>query len=238
MTNQSNSMKTIQGTVKILGLCASVLAAGSVWASPPTFNVNQNYSIGSIIPDNNPSGLGLTESFSAPGMAAITSLTVTLDISGGANGDYYAFLQHGPGFSVLLNRVGRDSGNAFGYGDSGLNVTLDDSAVNGDIHTYQLTLNPGGGALTGTWAPDARTDDPGLVLTTSPRNAPLSSFNGVDPNGNWTLFITDLSPGGVGTLQSFDLNVTGVPEPATVWLLALGGLGLFLGRRFYRRQLS
>jgi subtilisin-like proprotein convertase family protein len=230
-------MKTIpfKSALKSLGLCASVLAAGSALASPPTFNVSQNYNIGLAIPDNDPTGLAVTESFSALGISSISQLTVSLDITGGANGDFYAYLQHGSGVSVLLNRVGRDSGNSIGYANPGMNVTFDDTAVNGDIHTYQLTLNPGASQLTGTWAPDGRTIDPSLSLTSSPRTAPLSDFNGLDPNGNWTLFIADLDPGGIGTLQSFSLDVTGVPEPGTCWLLALGGISLVVARVFAMR---
>jgi len=212
-----------------MGLCAGVLVAGSAWGQP-SFNVNQSYSVGLAIPDNDPTGLAVTESFSAPGIFSISQLTVSLNITGGANGDFYAYLQHGSGVSVLLNRVGRDSGNSIGYANPGMNVTFDDTAVNGDIHTYQLTLNPGVSQLTGTWQPDGRTIDPSLSLTSSPRTAPLSGFNGLDPNGNWTLFVADLDPGGIGTLQSFSLDVTGIPEPRTIWLLALGGISLVVGR--------
>jgi subtilisin-like proprotein convertase family protein len=233
MITQPNTMKTIpfKSALQSLGLCASVLAAGSAWGQP-TFNVSQSYTINSAIPDNDSTGLAITESFSAPGLISISQLTVSLDITGGENGDYYAYLVHDTGMSVLLNRVGRDSGNSFGYADAGMNITLDDTASSGDIHVYQLTLNPGGGQLTGTWQPDGRTIDPSLSLTSSPRTAPLSDFDGLDPNGNWTLFIADVDPGGVGTLQGFSLNVTGVPEPGTVWLLVLGGISLVVGRGF------
>jgi subtilisin-like proprotein convertase family protein len=222
-------MKTKILKIALPAMVACVLATGSALAQ--TYTVSDNYSIGTAVPDNNPSGLAESETFSAPGITAITSLTVSLDISGGVNGDYYAYLAYGSGFSVLLNRVGKDAGDPTGYGDSGLNVTLADGVANGDIHVYELTLNPEGGALTGTWAPDGRTADPSVVTTSSPQLAPLSSFNGLNPNGNWTLFVADMDPGGVGTLESFALNVTGVPEPGTCALLALGGAGLLLGRR-------
>ncbi len=226
-------MSTIRlpSAIRILG-CVSVLAAGSVFAQ--TFNTDTSYSIGQTVPDNNPSGLALTETFSAPSIAQITDLQVTLDIAGGFNGDFYAYLTHGTGFSVLLNRVGRDSSNPFGYADAGMNVTFDDAAPN-NIHQYQLTLNPAGGALTGTWAPDGRTTDPASVTTADPATADLSSFNGLDPNGQWTLYIADLDPGDVGTVESFSLDVTGVGVPdqtSTRGLLLLSTAGLLLFRRF------
>jgi subtilisin-like proprotein convertase family protein len=226
-------MKTIR-LQTVLRACGGlgVLAAGSVFGQ--TFNTDMTYAIGQTIPDGSVNGLALTENFSAPSIANITSLQVTLDIAGGFNGDYYAYLTHGTGFSVLLNRVGRDAGNSLGYADSGLNVTFDDTSAN-NIHQYQLTINPAGGALTGTWAPDGRNVDPATVTTASPVTADLSSFTGLDPNGQWTLYLVDADPGGVGTVESFGLDVTGttVPEQSTTGgLVLLAGTGLCLFRRF------
>jgi len=201
------------------------------------FTANTNYTVGLSIPDNNASGLAVTESFSSSEIFQITDLEVSLSISGGFNGDYYAYLTHDSGFSVLLNRVGRDGGNLFGYPDAGMDVVLDDGAVNGDIHVYRTVLNPNGAALTGIWAPDARTEDPASVLTSSPRSAFLSSFNGLDPNGDWTLFIADLDAGNTGILESWGLNVMGVPEPSSAALLLLAG-SLFLRGRRARRSRS
>lgn len=218
------NMKTsIQRIVACLGFLVPV--AG--WAQ---FTEGTNFTAGISIPDNNASGIAVTATFSSTQIYQITDLEVQLNISGGFNGDYYAYLTYGSGFSVLLNRVGRDTGNLFGYPDGGFDVMLDDQAANGDIHFYRSTLNPGGGVLTGIWEPDARTEDPAAVVGASPRLADLSSFNGLDPNGNWTLFVADLEPGSIGTLESWGLNITGVPEPSTGALLLLGAL--LLGRRW------
>jgi subtilisin-like proprotein convertase family protein len=186
---------------------------------------------GLIIPDGDPNGVSDTRSFSAP-FTELGSVTVTLNISGpgdgGFNGDLYVTLSYGSGYAVLLNRVGRTAGNAFGYSDSGLTVIFDDAATGQDVHLYRLVLNgshttPLGGPLTGTWQPDGRTTDPDLVLDTDGRSATLSSFRGLDPNGDWTLFAADLSYGGQSQLESWSLEFTPVPEPA--W----GGLGMGLG---------
>src|SRR5205814_1074044 len=55
----------------------------------------------------------------------------------------------------------------------------------------------------------------------------LSSFNGINPNGTWTLFIADVSAGGgQPTLMSWGMDLVGVPEPASI---VEGGLAaLFL----------
>jgi subtilisin-like proprotein convertase family protein len=196
-----------------------------------TFTVNQ------AIPDGNPSGLSDTRTLdfsSVPQFSSLVDLTVSLNISGGFNGDYYGYLVHGSGFAVLLNRSGRTSGNSVGYADSGFNITLSGSSAN-DIHNYQGVSNPGGGLLSGTWAPDGRNIDPALALDTTGRTALLSSFAGTDPSGQWTLFLADLDYGEQGQLNSWSLVVTAVPEPSSLGL-ALLGIGGMLGLRRLMRK--
>jgi subtilisin-like proprotein convertase family protein len=166
------------------------------------------------------------------------NINVELDISGGYNGDLYAYLV-GPagGFAVLLNRVGRTSaGDISTYSDAGFDVTLSDSAANGDIHLYQNVFNPEGGVLTGTWEPDARNVDPTIVTDQSPRTADLSSFEDLDPNGTWSITLYDLvQSGNPSTLVSWGLDVTSIPEPTTVSLGMLGVVVAVFGRRVCAR---
>ena len=61
------------------------------------------------------------------------------------------------------------------------------------------------------------------MLNTSARTVFLSSFNGLDPNGTWTLFIADASGGGQSTLQKWSVSIEGVPEPGSFALLLAGG---------------
>ena len=199
--------------------CASEAAASFV------FNPNL------AIPDNSILGVADTQAVSMPA-GVITGVKLSLNIVGtplasnAFNGDFYAYLQHAGGFTVLLNRAGRTTSNPFGYGDSGFNVTFDDSAPNGDIHNYRNLVNPAGGALIGVWQPDGRVTNPNNALASDSRQALLSSFDGLDPNGNWTLFVADVSPISTGTLKSWslDLTVTSIPEPGTIYfcLLAIG----------------
>jgi hypothetical protein len=47
----------------------------------------------------------------------------------------------------------------------------------------------------------------------------------MDPNGAWTLFFADLSGGGSPTrIQTWELEITAVPEPVNVALGIFGGL--------------
>lgn len=192
------------------------------------------------IPDNNSSGVASTVDFTSS-IKRIGDLNVNLRISGGFNGDLYGYVTHDSGFSVLLNRVGRTADNNLGYSDSGFDVKFDDDAANGDIHNYRMKLFGNNttaltGALTGSWAPDARVFDPAAIRDSDPRVAFLNSFIGVDPNGKWTLFLSDVSPGGSATLVSWGLEVTNIPEPSQVALLIAGGFALLLISQRWRKQ--
>jgi subtilisin-like proprotein convertase family protein len=203
--------------LQITLLAATLLAATRVPAASPG-TISTSWSGSQAIPDNNASGVAFFFILDTGVPGAITDVTVDLNIAGGWNGDLYAYLSHGSGSAVLLNRVGRFAGNPDGAGSSGFSVTLSDSYLT-DIH------NAGGSPLVGNFAPDGRSADPFNVLDTDPRNAPLGNLAGLDPNGSWTLFFADLSPVNTSTIQSWTVNVSSVvPEPGSATLLALAFL--------------
>ena len=188
--------------------------------------ITTNITVNTVVPDNNPSGLA--EAFTISGVSgAISNVTVSLDVTGGFNGDLYAYLAGPGGFAVLLNRSGVSGTRTYGYSDAGFNITLSDASAN-NIHFYQNVLNPGGGQLTGTWAPDGESISPLSSPSSFPTTptATLSSFANTDANGQWVFFIADLSPGGQSTLQNVVVNILTVPEPSTLVLASLGGLGM------------
>lgn len=229
---QSVIIRKLAAAGMILGLSTAVISAQN------TTNYNFTFPANVAVPDGNVSGLALTTGLMGLD-GTITSLTVSLDISGGYNGDLYAYLA-GPngGFAVLLNRVGVTSGNAFGYSEMGLNVTFADSGGYNNIHFYQnlsYDLN-GGGQLTGTWSSDGRNIDPlsaPSLFDTTQSTSLLDSFDGTDPNGTWTLFLADLSSGGQSTVVTWGLNIEALPEPSACALLAVGIL-LGMGKRISR----
>jgi len=163
------------------------------------------------IPDVPESGIGDIITYTngvlgvVPG-SAWKGVTVRLQTAGGYNGDLYVVLEHGTNFAVLLNRPGRTATRDNGYGDAGLDVVLDDAALNGDIHVYRNVLNPLGGTLTGRWRPDARDVDPELALDTDPRIAPLSGMVVGSPDGEWSLTVIDSAIGDEATLVSWGLE--------------------------------
>jgi len=223
---------------KLMAIMAGVALMGSVAISQTTYSYT--FSNNAAIPDGDISGLALSTNLAGMSPSSISNVDVRLNISGGYNGDLYAFLV-GPngGFAVLLNRSGvSNSASAFGYSDSGFNVTL---SMNGTAPIqYYGSYGGSGSPVTGTWLPSGLNIDPQSVpadfwnafLSGTP-SALLSSFDGTDANGTWTLFLADLSGGGQSTLVSWGLDITAVPEPST---LALTGLGLAGAMLVIRRK--
>ena len=197
-------------------LMGTALAWGLTAAAQP-LTTTTNFIVGAMVPDGDMSGMASVQTISTP-ITNLTDLKVSLKLSGTWNGDLYCFLTHGAGHSVLLNRVGRCSALDLGYNDAGLDATFDDAAINGDIHTYRLQFSssqgtPIPGVLTSVWAPDGRVANPTNVLDTDARSAFLGSFNGVDPNGEWVLFVADMEAGDIHILDNWGLEITGYTAP-------------------------
>jgi hypothetical protein len=195
---------------------AVVLGTGSTgWAAIDFTGSGGSYSATSpgsqVIADYPSSGVAYALNFNFAGYSQLTDITFTFTTTGGWNGDLYAYLSHGDGLAILLNRVGANAAGEDGYSTPGFNnITLTTSGT--DIHGV-ASPTPGG-----SYAADGRVD-----YTSSTRANTLSVFNGVDPNGSWTLYFGDLSPLNESTLTSWSLDITAVPEPVNV-ALALFGL--------------
>lgn len=193
-------------------------AANAATTATPSFAVS------TIIPDNNIIGVADSRTVTTS-ITEITSIEVAINLTGGWNGDLYAYLSYAGGFAILLNRPGRSQVLPDGSGSSGMAVIFSDAAAF-DIHT----AIPSNGMVVGLYQPDGRNVDPANSLDTTPRSAFLGSFAGINPNGEWTLYIADASPGGVTNFQSWSLAVTGVPEPSC-GMLIVGGAWICLRRR-------
>src|SRR5262245_1732778 len=141
---------------RILTLAIAVLSTCSpAVATLYTYNFGVGVTISDALDDTHPGEFSDTRTISGisvnseTGIGFINDVNVTVNISGGFNGDLYGYLIHDSGFAILLNRVGRTGSDSFGYSDPGFSsVRLDDSAVNGDIHLYSPHNTTS--ALTGT----------------------------------------------------------------------------------------
>ena len=196
------------------GLFALALASG-LTASAQTTLTSTNFTVGATVPDNNLSGLASAKTVSTP-IAYVTGLKVNVKLSGTFNGDVYCYLAHNGTNAILLNRAGRSPTSNPGYSDQGFDLTFDDASTNGDVHVYGTKLGgPISGPLTNSWAPDARRTSPTDVLTGDARTGFLSSFNGMNPNGEWVLFVADMEAGDIYTLNNWGLEITGY-TPSTI----------------------
>jgi hypothetical protein len=210
-------MKTLQPFLAVL-LLASATTHGALY-SPSSGMLN------TVIPDANPTGISSTLNVSG-GLPTISDVNVTINVSGGFNGDLYAYLSHNGILVPLLNRVGTTTGvDPFGYSTAGFSsITLDDQATaNGNIHGV---LTPTSGA---SYQPDSGSGS-------------LGNFNSYNPSGNWTIFFADMASGGgsgPSTLISWSLDITAVPEPVNMALGVFGGLGLVVATwrsRFWKSK--
>lgn len=200
--------------------CAAVMLALTAHAGIISYSSLPN---GGNIVDGNPAGWSATATASGF-LPTLSDIRVNLNISGGYNGDLYAYLSYGGVLVPLLNRIGVSSGNPFGSDGAGMSVTLSDS---GSLNIHAA----GDGVLSGTYRADGQNIDPlssassfsatgGSIMF----DAVGTGFGNMNPNGTWTLFFADMSAGGgTSTLNSWSLNITTVPEPVNV------ALGIFAG---------
>lgn len=209
-------------------LCLLTVSAGLALPSAQAVTIFENHDfsgLGISIPDGNPTGVANIQGISSQ-IFSIEDITVTLNVSGNFNGDLYVYLQHDAGISILMNRIGKTAGNVFGSADQGVQVSFNDFVVNPDIHNAAS----GGGPLLGLFNTDARMVDPDDVVDTDPRTNDLSQFTGLDADGNWTLFVADMSNGSSQTLEGWSMSISGAPEPSSALLMLLG-LGVLARRR-------
>lgn len=202
--------------MKTLTLFASLCCGAAVgaWAALYSYTYNSGFENNGNIPDGNVNPWSDTRTVSGIAEPSITSVSVRLNMSGGYNGDLYGYLSYNGVKLVLLNRVGVGTGSeptySLGYTGAGFtSLLLQDGA--GDIHTY------GGGVGTGTYSADGRDvsplSSPATLYGTS-RGTFSAKFEGMDPNGEWSLVFADLvAGGGRSQITSWGLDIEAVTSP-------------------------
>jgi subtilisin-like proprotein convertase family protein len=204
-------------------LIAFLLGCGVASA---TTVISETWEIGATVPDHSTLGWSDTRYIESTA-GSILDVQVHLKISGGFNGDLYAYLAHESGFAILLNRPGRTAANPDGSFTTGIDAVFA-SAAGLDAHLAD--------SFAGTFQPDGRNISPYLVTDESPRTALLTSFEGGDSWGYWTLFVADLSPMLESTVDEWGLVITAetlaIPEPGPISItLLLTGFALLKRRR-------
>ena len=190
----------------LIGLMTALLAAGVARATLYT----ESFTTGTAIPVGNPVGVALSETVSGiPAGLTVGGLTVGLNISGGYNGNLYAYLVAPNGTLVTLMNEPGVGVNGFGASGAGMNITLQDGVVSNPDNIANIQNETSSSVLSGSYNAAGS----------------LAGFNGSAAGGTWTLFFADLgSGGGSSELNSWSLGITAVPEPANAALAVLGGL--------------
>ena len=137
----------------------------------------------------------------APVGATITDVNVSLEMDHSWTGDLTLELVSPDGTPItILDNVCDNSTN-----NDNINATFDDAGI--AIVCGTTTSNDAAETCNGNFAIQAAIS--GIVLPTNPLNA----FNGGDPNGNWTLNVTDNVGGDAGCFNSFSVTVDWVLAP-------------------------
>lgn len=230
---KSTKLKTI------VSLAAILSAPTAAWSQIFAFD----FEVESSIPDDTSTGIADIQTLQ-PMESRIESVSIRLELSAepgfsGFLGDLYAYIEHAGRIAVLLNRPGRTLEAPFGYADNqALDVRFSDTGP--DVHVHRpLDGTPLSGPLTGTFTPDGRATDPALVLDTDARTLFLDAFTGLPADGEWTLFLADLSGGGRHRLVgwSLELELAEIPElPVFIPAAGLVATGWFLRRHRKARK--
>lgn len=181
--------------------------------------------VGFAIPDADPAGSSSSIVVNLAPAEIITGVNVSLNgLAHTWVGDLSATLT-GPGGSIdLMFRPGQIGGA--GFGDSA-DLDGDYTFADGGADFLAATgTTPGGSVVpVGTYAP------------TTANGAPTSFagvFGGSTTNGIWTMAISDNAAGDLGSIDSWTLNITSVPEPSSflaVGLVAISCAGVKCWRR-------
>ena len=198
---------------------ATLFFQGNLGSISTTLGTSQGSVVNSTIVDGNPTYVTAnTMTLSGLG-SSLSSLTLSLNITGGNNSGLYAYLVHGSTTLTLMNQPGVGI-NGFGATGAGMNISLLDGASDHGAIQSETSSS----FLTGSYNAASS----------------LAGFNSAgDPNGAWTLYFGDtISGGGNATILGWGLDVTAVPEPVN---MALGVFAVVLAgtvgiRRFQAKR--
>ena len=204
-------MKILKTLLVLGGLAVGLHQAGATLISSGTLTLNQT------VTDNNASGIVNTFVNSSTSISSITNVRVNITMSGGFNGDLYAYLTHDGATAILLNRIGTAGTGTFGSSQSGMNIWFNDAITTTNVHTAGPL---GSGSTYQSDGRDASPTDLAAVNGVSATRT-LTSFNTQQAFGTWTLFVSDLSGGATSTFTSWDMEIEGVPEPVNMALISM-----------------
>ena len=210
--------KQLFGAVFLLNIIMAAQASLYIQGSTGQGVANEGSILDATIVDGNPASITAnTMDLTSAGLESLSSVTLTLNISGGMNNGLYGYLVAPNGGSVILMNQPGVGVDGFGATGAGMNVV---TFLDGGSFSIQNVT--GGGVLNGTYSADQS----------------FSGLSGINPNGLWTLYLADtIAGGGDATLNGWSLDITAVPEPKNLTLAFFGmGAGILVLHRFIRAR--
>ncbi len=185
----------------ILGL---LVAAGAAHAVTYTYG-GPAYAI----PDSNVAGVS-SQIMGVPALASINSVSITMAHTW--VGDVILTLSNGSTTVNLINRTGRVGTSGFGD-SSNLAGTYTFAVAGADF--VAAAAGTTGDVPVGTYF----SSDMGTATNSS---TPNGFFSGAQAAADWTLFASDNAGGDTGSIETWSIDGSPVPEPTTMAALGLG----------------
>jgi len=135
---------------------------------------------------------------------SITDVDVDLVVQHTWAGDVKIDIEHLGTVVTAIELMGHLLPDADGCGTDNLNVIIDDEGPGGPIET-QCSLTPPAAMSPPNYTPESA---PGVPYTPGG----LSAFDGMDPNGDWTISVSDGYDIDSGTLLSWSLHISYVGQ--------------------------
>ena len=196
----------------------NILALAIVAVASSSFAVTFGPSTVGSIPDNIATGVSSTIAIGT-GIASVQSITLR-GVSHTWVGDLVVTVTAPNGAVVdLIRKI--QSGTTAGVGDSSNFFNADLTFEVGGANLWTAAAGVGGSSniAGGTYAPSTN-----LLTGSAATSYATSSYASFDNQvaGTWTLNARDTAADDTGTIASWEINATPVPEPATMTALALG----------------
>ena len=168
-------------------ICVALLITGAVAAQ--SFSIGSADGAGALaIPDDDPVGVSETFIVSFPDMMIVSTEDATLQVTHTWVGDLIWTITSPEGTQVVVMDQPGVPASTFGCDGDDIDVAINDAGTAGPVE-------------------DMCDDLPAIHDDPTPNN-PLSAFDGEDPNGNWTMNMSDNAAGDTGTVDAWNLSFT------------------------------